>query len=185
MSGYTESVAALFDAGAGLSTSATDGINFMQDVSIIRLFFDHVMDPIATSSNGESILARVSSPIIDFSDLTLNPNRFMADPAYAREFLSRDADPNHTSWIEVLLDHGARLEQEYIFYAFQPHVRQKLQRASFLLAKRLDPNQGTPLHYAVECSSPGLVRRLLDAGADPTVRSTGRRRYGEQPLAVA
>ncbi|OKP10244.1 hypothetical protein PENSUB_4418 [Penicillium subrubescens] len=133
---------------------------------------------------------------------------FMADFACAREFLSRGADPNRigpsgksilvgaivssedTSWIEVLLEYGARLEQEYLFYALRPRVRQKLQKTSFLLAKGLDPNHintewGTPLHYAVECGSPGLVRILLDAGADPTVRSTGKSYYGELPLAAA
>jgi ankyrin repeat protein len=146
--------------------------------------------------------------MIDFSGLTLHPNRFMADPVCAREFLSRGADPNRigpsgksilvgaivssedTSWIEVLLEYGARLEQEYLFYALRPRVRQKLQKTSFLLAKGLDPNQinaewGTPLHYAVECGSPGLVRILLDAGADPTVRSTGKSYHGEPPLAAA
>jgi ankyrin repeat protein len=136
--------------------------------------------------------------MIDFSGLTLHPNRFMADPVCAREFLSRGADPNRigpsgksilvgaivssedTSWIEVLLEYGARLEQEYLFYALRPRVRQKLQKTSFLLAKGLDPNQ-----INVECGSPGLVRILLDAGADPTVRSTGKSYHGEPPLAAA
>lgn len=132
----------------------------------------------------------------------------MADPACAREFLSRGADPNRigpsgipllvsaiissedTSRLEVLLEYGAKLENEYLFAVFRRRVRQKLLKISFLLAKGLDPNQingewGTPLHCAVANGSPGLVRMLLDAGADPTVRSTGNQYYGEPPLAAA
>jgi ankyrin repeat protein len=95
-----------------------------------------------------------------------------------------------TSRIEVLLEYGAKLENEYLFAAFRRRVRQKLLKTSFLLAKGLDPNQinaewGTPLHCAVANGSPGLVKMLLDAGADPTVRSTGKQYYGEPPLAAA
>jgi hypothetical protein len=57
---HTEIVAALFDAGARLSTSAIDslpGANMMQVVGIVRLFLDHGLDPNATASNGEPLLA--------------------------------------------------------------------------------------------------------------------------------
>jgi hypothetical protein len=73
----------------------------------------------------------------------------MADPACAREFLSRGADPDHigpsgksilvgaivssedTSWIEVLLEYSARLEQEDLFYALRPRVRQNCRELLF------------------------------------------------------
>ena len=57
---HTEIVAALFDAGVGLSTSAIDslpGANMMQDVGIFRLYLDHGLDPNAIASSGEPILA--------------------------------------------------------------------------------------------------------------------------------
>lgn len=132
----------------------------------------------------------------------------MADSACAREFLSRGADPNRigpsgipilvgaiisredTSWVEVLLEYGARIEKEFLLDALRPRTRQAPLKTSFLLAKGLDPNQmnaewGTPLHYAVWNGHPSLVKILLDAGADPTARSTGKRYYGEPPSAAA
>ncbi|KAJ6063666.1 hypothetical protein N7499_012346 [Penicillium canescens] len=190
---HTEIVVALFDAGARLSTSAIDylpGANMMQGVGIVRLFLDHGLDPNATASNGEPLLA------------------FMADPVCAREILSRGADPNRigpsgipivvgaiissddTSWIEVLLEYGARIEKEFLFDTLRPRTRQAPLKTSFLLAKGLDPNQtnaewGTPLHYAVWNGRPSLVKILLDAGADPTARSIGKHYHGEPPLAAA
>ncbi|KAJ5771518.1 uncharacterized protein N7511_003569 [Penicillium nucicola] len=190
---HTDIVAALFDAGAGISTSAIDsfpGADLMQDVGIVRLFLNHGLDPNATGSNGEPILA------------------FMADPVCTRELLSWGADPNgigpsgipiivgaiissdDTSLIEVLLEYGARIENDFLFKALRPRTRQAPVKTSFLLAKGLDPNQinaewGTPLHYAVWSGRPNLVKILLDAGADPTARSLGKRYYGEPPLAAA
>ena len=94
------------------------------------------------------------------------------------------------SWIKVLLEYGAKLENEFLFDALRPRTRQVLLKTYFLLAKGLDPNQthhewGTALHCAVWNGHPGLVKLLLDAGADPTARSTGKRYYGESPLAAA
>jgi ankyrin repeat protein len=132
----------------------------------------------------------------------------MADPACAREFLSRGADPNRTgpsnvpifvgatvsseyvSWLEVLPEYGAKLENGFLFDALQPRTRHAPLKTSFLLANGLDPKQknaarSTPLHYAVWNGHPSLVKILLDTGADPTVRSKGKRYYDEPPLAAA
>lgn len=132
----------------------------------------------------------------------------MSDPACAREFLSRGADPNRTgpsrvpilvgaivssedvSWPKVLLEYGAKLENKFLFNALQLRTRHAPLKTAFLLANGLDPNQknadwGTPLHYAVWSGHPSLVKILLDADADPTARSTGKRYYNEPPLAAA
>lgn len=57
---HTEIVAALFDAGARITTSAIDslpGAKMVQDVHIVRLFFDHGLEPNATQTSGEPVLA--------------------------------------------------------------------------------------------------------------------------------
>lgn len=74
---HTEIVAALFDAGARITTSAVDslpGAKMVQDVRIVRLFLDHGLEPNATQSSGEPVLAYVSAyqpsnpgPRADFS----------------------------------------------------------------------------------------------------------------------
>jgi ankyrin repeat protein len=138
---------------------------------------------------------------------------FQTDPACIREFLLRGADPNISApngetllrtalrqggeedeWkpaVELLLEHGAKLEPEMLFVA--PLRASKLPelRTKFLLDKGLDPNYisaeyGTPLHQAVESARGAVVKLLLDTGADPTIRAPATARYpGLTPAEIA
>jgi len=148
------------------------------------------------------------------NDLGLTPgNSFLCDPACARELLLRSADPNvsgprgysplryamttsseetmSTSLPELLLEYGAKLEPDLLFVVVAPRVKFAELRTKFLLAKGLDPNSisaewGTPLHLAVYSAKPIVVKLLLDAGADPTVRAAATTKYpGQTPAQVA
>jgi ankyrin repeat protein len=191
---HPDIVAALFDAGAPVKASTVDllPVPQQQHPSIVRQFLEHGLDPNARLSNGEPLLGA------------------LADPACARELLSRGADPNvcdpdgktplfraiqsskteNTSLLELLLEHGAKLEPDLLFAAVAPRVRHQELMTKFLLAKGLDPNTtnaewGTPLHLAVYAVRPNIVKLLLDAGADPLTRATSRRFPGESPLQLA
>lgn len=94
------------------------------------------------------------------------------------------------SLLELYLAHGAVLDSHLLFYAVRSRVDQGELKTRFLLGKGLDPNVtngewGTPLHLAVHASKPNIVRLLLDAGADPTAISVGRKNYGESPAREA
>jgi ankyrin repeat protein len=137
----------------------------------------------------------------------------MASAACARELLSRGADPNltgprgvsplvsaivsadepsaATDLVEQLIGSGAHLTSDLLFAAAAPRVRQGPLVTALLLRKGLDPNVesaewGTPLHCAVRAGKPNTVKALLDAGANPTARATGKH-IGENktPLEVA
>lgn len=140
------------------------------------------------------------------------PNSALLNPACARELLARGADPNlcgprgiHSppfgraivstrqeplSLLELYLAQGAVLDSHLLFYAVRSRVGQGELKTRFLLGKGLDPNVtnaewGTPLHLAVHASKPNIVRLLLDAGADPSAISVGRKNYGESPAREA
>ncbi|KAJ5152932.1 uncharacterized protein N7482_009410 [Penicillium canariense] len=194
---HTELVAALFDAGASVSAKPVDALPRdgrleVQHPAVVRLFFGHGLDPNATDSNGEPILA------------------FMQDPECAREFLSRGADPNRvgpqgtpvlltaiaclreddTTLLELFLEYGARLKPEHLFEALGRRDTDSQFKTSYLLGKGLDPNAshttwGTPLHCAIRNNHTSAIKVLLDAGADPTVRSEGRHFHGKTALEVA
>jgi ankyrin repeat protein len=133
----------------------------------------------------------------------------MNDPECARELLSRGADPNRLgprgisalgnaiislgeedmTLPELLLEYGAKLESDLFFYALGRRVALPQFKTSFLLGKGLDPNishatWGTLLHYAIRNHQTGAIK-VLDAGADRTVRSEGTQNYGETPLEMA
>ncbi|KAJ6127215.1 hypothetical protein N7523_002827 [Penicillium sp. IBT 18751x] len=208
---HAEIVATLFDAGASVSDWAMRSLHGRSklDLPVIRLFLHHGLDTNAIKSSGELILRYILafSVTILVSRLTFD-NSSMLDPICARELLSRGADPNRigvrgvslltgailasedTSLVELLLEYGAKLEQDLLFVALRPRGRQPQLMTSFFLDKGLDPNQfnadwGTPLHFAVRTGKPNIVKLLLDAGADPTTRSAGKRYYGELPSAAA
>ncbi|KAL6230355.1 ankyrin repeat-containing domain protein [Aspergillus navahoensis] len=158
-----------------------------QHPSIVRHYLDHGLDPNAILSNGEPL---------QLLELTA----FFLNPACAREMLSRGADPNlcgprgipplaraivsthepDTSLLELLIEHGAKLDSNLLFFAASPRVRQGELMTRFLLARGLDPNVtstewGTPLHCAIRAGKPNIVKLLLDAGANPMARSAGRK----------
>ncbi|KGO55752.1 hypothetical protein PEX2_005120 [Penicillium expansum] len=187
-----EIVTALFDAGAR-ATSAISWLTGEQRElpGIIRQFFDHGLDPNATS-NGEPLLCLLSTP------------------ESAREFLLRGADPNRCSprgasplmraisstceedpsLFELLLAHGAKLEPHLLFKAIAPRLRQGEFMTKYLLAKGLDINMtheiwGSPLHRAITYSKLSIIKLLVDAGADRTARPAGTPYHDESPLEFA
>ncbi|RMJ20767.1 hypothetical protein PHISP_08363 [Aspergillus sp. HF37] len=192
---HPDIVAALFDAGATVSASTATflpGKDLQQHASVVRYFLDHGLDPNWRFSSGEPLLP------------------FLINPACARELLSRGADPNlcgpkgtpplgraivstregDLSLLELYLAYGAMLEPRLLFYAVAPRVHQGELMTRFLLGKGLDPNVtseewGTPLHRAAYAAKPDIVKLLLDAGADPTAISVGRKYYGKSPAQVA
>ncbi|GKZ74134.1 hypothetical protein AnigIFM50267_011375 [Aspergillus niger] len=192
---HTDIVAALFDSGAQMTADSSSfliGDDGQQHPGIIRYYLNHGLDPNCNVSNGEPLL------------------RFMKNPACAEELLSRGADPNRkgpkgvsplacalgniseedTSLFETLLAHGARLESTLFFYAIRPGESLGEFKTKLLLAKDLDPNTtspewGTPLHRAVYLAERGIVKVLLDAGADKTARSDCRQFRDQTPAEVA
>ncbi|KAE8157568.1 ankyrin repeat-containing domain protein [Aspergillus tamarii] len=192
---HPDIVAALFDAGASVSTSTVaslPGPKLQQHPSVVRHFLDHGLDPNSRLSSGEPLLP------------------MLKNPASVRELLSAGADPNlcgprkipplgraiiaineeDLSLLDVYIEYGATLSADLLFYGMRPRVRQAELKTQFLLNKGLDPNVtddewGTPLHLAICCSRINVVKLLLDAGADPTVVSGGRRTYGKTPAQVA
>ncbi|KAL2837581.1 hypothetical protein BJY01DRAFT_237825 [Aspergillus pseudoustus] len=122
---HPEIVAILFNAGAKLSPFVEGflpGEHMHQDVSIVRQFLDHGLDPNSRYKKGWPILG------------------FFQDLACARELLSRGADPNlcnnsgepvlgmvikcakeeDASLIKLYLEYGARLSSNLLFYAAAP-----------------------------------------------------------------
>ncbi|KAH7346869.1 hypothetical protein BKA65DRAFT_595302 [Rhexocercosporidium sp. MPI-PUGE-AT-0058] len=179
--GYADIVSALFAAGACITQDAIDalhGENMQQDPAVIRLFFNHGLDPNATITGGEPVLG------------------FILDPSCAREFLTRGTDPNasgpskttalyraldvgEVELAELLVTHGATLEPDLLWATVGLHKRHGELTTKFLLDKSLDPNQvvsekwGNPLHLAALAAEPKIVKLLLDGGADRTIPSTG------------
>ena len=125
----------------------------------------------------------------------------------ARELLSRGADPNIIGstgcnalvaaiatvksdileYLELLIEYGAQLEPQLLFSAVAPRVPRGEVVTHFLLSRGMDPNTasakwGTPLYHAVRTGNPGLVKALLDAGADPLARATGTMIGSQTPL---
>ncbi|KAI2813149.1 hypothetical protein CBS115989_9726 [Aspergillus niger] len=173
-------VAALFDAGAPMTAFAIDalgGKDGEQHPDVVRHYLDR----------------------------GLNPNRttfLNADPA--RELLLRGADPNRrgpkkvaplataleiackddTSLFDLFVEYGANIEPSLFFQAIRPREVDGEFKTKFLLGKGLNPNTtspewGTPLHCAVYIAKEGIVKILLDAGADPAARSKCRQ-FGDK-----
>lgn len=134
----------------------------------------------------------------------------MKDPECAREFLARGADPNrvgpreipvflpaiaclredNTTMLEIFLEYGARLKPEHLFEALGRRNTHSQFKTSYLLGKGLDPNAshatwGTPLHCAIRNNHVSAIKVLLDAGADPTARSEGRKFHGKTAFEAA
>ncbi|KAG4434663.1 hypothetical protein IFR05_009868 [Cadophora sp. M221] len=204
--GYKDVVAALLAAGAPIRPwvrNALHGDTMEQDPAVIRLLFEHGLDPNATQSvdfePADSTTQTGGEPLL----------HFMSNPACAREFLSRGTDPNATGprgetalycaltndnleIADLLVEYGAKLEPKLLFTTIRlrwrgPDTRIRERMTKFLLDKGVDPNQatseewGTPLHLAVFYAIADIVKMLLDAGADRTVPSTGWRYHGLTP----
>ncbi|KAJ6012626.1 hypothetical protein N7522_002981 [Penicillium canescens] len=147
---HPDVVSILFDAGAR-AISAKDWLTGTQPQmpGIIRQFFDHGLDPNATQSNGEPFLCLIKNP------------------ASAREFLLRGADPNccsprarfpfatgesplaralksvsgeDLSRVKLLLAYGAKLKSHLLFRVIARRVKEMEFTIKFLLANGLDPN---------------------------------------------
>ncbi|KAE8372196.1 ankyrin [Aspergillus bertholletiae] len=193
-SAHQDIVAALFNAGARVSTDTVDALpGDLQHPNVVHHFLNNGLDPNAILSNGEPLIA------------------FLNNTACARELLSQGADPNRcgprgisplvrtivgtckgedTSHVEVLLAYGAKLESDLLFAAGGPRVAQGELMTRFLLASGLNPNTthakwGTPLHLAIYSAKPNIVKLLLDAGADPTAVSVGTQFPGKNPSQAA
>ncbi|KAK0105562.1 hypothetical protein ONS95_004095 [Cadophora gregata] len=186
--GYADIVSALFAAGACITQDAIDalhGENMQQDPAVIRLFFNHGLDPNATITGGEPVLG---SSILDLS--------------CAREFLTRGTDPNafgpskttalyraldvdEVELAELLVTDGATLQPDLLWATVGLRKRNGELTTKFLLDKGLDPNQavsekwGHPLHLAALAAEPNIIKLLLDGGADRTIPSTGWRFPGK------
>ncbi|KAB8238029.1 ankyrin repeat domain-containing protein [Aspergillus alliaceus] len=173
---HSDLVAALFDADAHVSdwtVAALPGrLGVQQHESVVRQYLDHGFDANGSYRNGIPILVQ------------------MSNPACARELISRGPDPNHTSLIELLLAHGAKLEPDLLFKAVAPRVPQGEFMTRYILARGLDPNTTSvkwrdPLHRAIHSARPNIVKLLLDAGADPTGQSAHPQYRGGSPLQIA
>lgn len=95
-----------------------------------------------------------------------------------------------TTLLELYLAYGANLEPNLLFLAVDVRVPHGDLKTKFLLDRGLDPNitspeWGTPLHRAIYATQTKAVKVLLDAGADPTAISVGRRHHGKSPAQVA
>ena len=92
---------------------------------------------------------------------------------------------------DLLIQYGAHVHPDMLFKAVAPRVRQGEIKTAFLLSKGISPNTisaewGMPLHHAVRSGKKGCVKLLLDAGADPTARATGKEiGKNKTPLEVA
>ncbi|KAJ5443100.1 hypothetical protein N7491_000938, partial [Penicillium cf. griseofulvum] len=172
---YPDVVAALFDAGAR-ATSAKDFLAGRQPqiLGIIRLFFDHSLDPNTSASDGEPFLYLVSNPLSarDFlvrgADLNRCSPRLPSPLAIGGSPLTRAIAivcREDVSRIELLLTYGANLDSHLLFRAIAP--------------------RGTPLHRAIDLGPPNIIKVLLDAGADPLARPAGTRYYDESPFQMA
>ncbi|KAJ5125034.1 uncharacterized protein N7515_008859 [Penicillium bovifimosum] len=146
------------------------------DPRIVRLFLHNGL----TLTRG-SLVANLSS---------------LFNPLAAAVLLSAGADPNlrGARGIPSLgrVIHGTKLESNLLFYCLAPHVQQRVLKIRFLLDGGVDPNGptdewGTPLHLAARLGNVEIAQMLLEAGADPTVLSVGRRlgRKEKTPAQVA
>jgi ankyrin repeat protein len=82
------------------------------------------------------------------------------------------------------------LKPEYIYKALAPDARASELMTRFVLAKGVDVNTphdkwGTPLHFAIYQRREAKVKLLLDAGADPSTKTTGRNYPGKTPAELA
>ena len=126
----------------------------------------------------------------------------------ARVLLEHGADPNIASsrgftpfntalisgnveLLELLLSYGAILDPQDIFIALDPFGHGPEVATAFMLAKGVDvntlsPRWGTPLHFAVRHCQKTMVKLLLDAGADPSIKFTQEFKYSDMtPAALA
>ncbi|KAK0103179.1 hypothetical protein ONS95_014976 [Cadophora gregata] len=189
--GVVDVISALLAAGEPITPRVRDAVhgeNFEQSPAVLRLLFDNGLDPNASQSRdfepADSLVQTGGEPLLNFIN----------DPACAREFLSRGADPNitgprgetalykaledqHVDMAEMLIEYGTKLEPNFLFTTIHlrwrgPDTGIRERMTKFLLDHGVDPNQatsetwGTPLHLAAFYDNADIVKMLLDAGAD-------------------
>ncbi|KAJ5121067.1 uncharacterized protein N7515_009028 [Penicillium bovifimosum] len=183
---HADAVATLFDAGARVTERATNrlhGKDFHQDPRIVRLFLDNGLDPNARTSSGETLLRTIVNPSAAAVLLSAGADPNLPGPRGIPPLggvILSTQEPDTTSILELYLEHGAKLESNLLFYSLAPRVQQRELKTRFLLDKGVDPNAtsdewGTPLHLAARLGNVEIVKMLLEAGADPTVLSVGKK----------
>ncbi|GKZ35734.1 hypothetical protein AbraIFM66950_006487 [Aspergillus brasiliensis] len=212
---HPDIVAALFDAGVPMSPNAIGclcGHDARQDPRVIRLYFDHgLKSRDCITPRGEPLLRQAFSQLsfISIGRLICGKYRFLTADC-ARELLERGVDPNRcgprkTSPIassldlvhedngatfDLLVQYGAKVDSSLWFSALAWATDTEI-KARFLLSRGLDPTTatsekwGTPLHVAALFADKEVIKLLLDAGADPTARSSCNNFKDLTPVEVA
>ena len=166
--GLLEAVKALLEAGAEVNqiSSASDGmtplvqaiINGRLDVAEVLL--KHGADPnIASTASGVTALWAVL-------DARYAPRAWYPSPSVAEE------ETSHLDLLKELLAHGANVNARLIR---KPWFR------TFGDSRQPNPAGATAFYRAAQANDVPALKTLLDAGANPTIPTTG----GTEPIVVA
>ncbi|GKZ99093.1 hypothetical protein AnigIFM60653_003295 [Aspergillus niger] len=191
---HPDVVAALFDAGAPMTAFAIDalgGRDGEQHPDVVRHYLDRGLNPNRTTSDREPLLRFLNAAparelLLRGADANRRGPKKVAPLATALEIACKD----DTSFFDLLVEFGANIEPSLFFQAIRPREVDGEFKTKFLLGKGLNPDTtspewGTSLHCAVYIAKEGIVKILLDAGADPAARSKCRQFGDKSPSEVA